>query len=242
MTKNLEHKPVIRVSTGWGFANEFSPKQHQKLATVTDGVELSLTSTERFQFYLDNPIQSSSISVHLASPIPNSHRELLQEIRNCYGDIYGFVIHPRHDVDSISSSLSGLDILDEIMIENLDAKEDTDTSEKLLSNCLDLLEDERVTIDIQHLSEHYTLEESKQFISDYGSEIGQFHVSGRSGSNKHEMLVDKPENEDEITEILRYIASDKLLSTIPLVIEGKYNSLNGVEEEYEYLVDLYSNI
>jgi hypothetical protein len=242
MTKNLEHKPVIRVSTGWGFANEFSPKQHQKLATVTDGVELSLTSTERFHFYLDNPIQSSSISVHLASPIPNSHRELLQEIQNCYEDIYGFVIHPCHDVDPISSSLSELDILDEIMIENLDAKEDTATSEELLSNCLDVLDEERVTIDLQHLSEHYTLEDSKQFISDYGNKIGQFHVSGRSGPNKHEMLVTNPENKDEITKIVEYIASDELLSTIPLVIEGKYTSPSGVEEEYNYLSSLYSNL
>lgn len=238
--KNLqEQNPPIRVSTGWGFANDFPPLQHQILANITDGVELSLTATNRFSFYIENPINSPSISVHLSSPIPEEHKEPLQSIVSEYDDIQGFVMHPRKDIDSVKQSINKSKISDSIMMENLDSKTGTESSEQILNDCLDLLSDSKMTIDLQHLSEQYTTENAIDFIHAHKEYVQQFHVSGRTDDNLHELLIHNPRNQDEIETMLEHISSDSQLSRIPLVIEGKYTSVSEVREEYEYLKQIY---
>lgn len=233
-----EQTPPIRVSTGWGFANDFQPLQHQELANITDGLELSLTQTQRFYFYLDNVIDSLTTSVHLSSPIPEEHREPLQDIRQIY-DIEGFVMHPQKNVTAMHDCLKDLQLEDVVMMENLDSKFETDVSETMLASNLGFLATSRMTIDIQHLSEHYTLSQAFEFIETKKNIIQQFHVSGRTGNNRHELVSQDPRNRSEIDSIVEHISEDEILSEAPLVIEGKYQSLEEVEKEYNYLRRFY---
>lgn len=230
--------PSVRVSTGWAFANNFSALEHQILANFTDGLELSLTKDRRFEFYLDNNIKSPSLTVHLSSPLKENHRNLTYKIVQDYTDIEGFVFHPIEDRTKIKDTISNLDVQG-IMMENLDSRTDTLDSEEILDECLDIMDVPNMTIDIQHLSEHYNTQESIDFIENRKDSIQQFHVSGRTGDNRHELLISDPENKKDIDQILEYISTEDDLNSIPLVIEGKYESVLEVKEEYEYLKSLY---
>lgn len=233
-----DQNPPIRVSTGWGFYNKFSFLEHQTLANVTDGVELSLTETGRFDFYLDNNLKAPAMTVHLSSPIPPEHQDKIEQIDSKY-DVEGYVLHPRRNPEVVKQSIRENNLTGKAMIENLDAETATSASEEQLIQCLEYLDEHRLTIDIQHLAEQYTESEAKKFIDIQAPNISQFHVSGRTGDEKHVLVSKKPKNSDLIESILQYISKNDELQSVPLVIEGKYRSISEVRKEYNYLKSLF---
>lgn len=239
--KNLREKnPPIRVSTGWGFHNDFPFLQHQILANITDGVELSLTETDRFDFYIENNLKAPSVTIHLSSPVPDQHQEKINKIDSKY-DVKGYVLHPRRNIDSIKKSIRQNNLEKTAMIENLDGETETKPSETQLIRCLEFLDSHRLTIDIQHLTEQYDINRAKNFIDTQKDNIVQFHVSGRTDETKHELLINDPDNRDVIESILSYISQNDDLQSVPLVIEGKYTSVGEVKEEYEYIKSIYKD-
>lgn len=223
----------IRVSSGWAFENNFTMEEQQELASKTDGLELGISNEKRFNKYMNNKIKGESFSVHLLPP-PDTQIAIAKKLNRKY-NVETFVIHPEPsflEIDQIIDKINTLSI--PISIENLDSRFNKEKSEKLFLYGLNKMKTPVSTIDLQHLTEHYSLDNAKNFINKYAPTIIEFHVSSGS-KNKPHTLIKKGENTEKIIQLLEYINQHPIVNDCSWIIEGRYKSIDEVIDEYTFL-------
>lgn len=217
----------IRISSGWGFAHSFSVDRFQQLAEVADGLELMATSRDRFEFLQDADIEMETASLHLQS-LPETQTDWYYELNQFY-PIETVVVHATDDKELLKNVQLEINS-PPLAFENLD-----DKAENKL-DALDVVKksDAMVTIDIQHLAETRTSAESQAIIDELGDRILQFHISGRTEDSRHELVVNA-DNRGKIVPLLEYIATHHEVSEKPWVIEGRYETIEDVQEEVDFI-------
>lgn len=229
---SVQYKKVLmarktRVSSGWAFAYSFSVDKFQELAKLADGLELMATSQDRFEFLQDANIEMKTASLHLQS-LPETQTQWYYKLDKSY-PIETVVVHATDDKELMKSAR--LEIKSPpLSFENLDNKSENKFK------ALDVVKrsEAMVTIDIQHLAETQTSAESQTLIDELSDRILQFHISGRTDDSRHELVVNA-DNRGKIVPLLEYIATHHKVSEKPWVIEGRYKTLDAVQEEVEFL-------
>lgn len=218
----------IRISTGWSFvSDDISLAEQEQLGQLADGLEFSATTPERVRRYTETDFTLSTASIHLSAP-PNSNISAVSQLAQ-----YDFDTAVLHMTDSIDSLQKLQERHNEVplTLENLDDQH-SDAVERL--QVVYKHTEYPFTIDVQHLLENYSVQDAIYVIIACSERIKQFHVSGRSGVNRH-MLVHRAVNKSAVVELLKHIASFEPTQNIPWVIEGKYHTLSEVSKEMDYL-------
>jgi len=224
----------IRITSGWGFASSFSEQEFQELATLADGLELMVTSDERFEFFNTVDLEMESASLHLQA-LPETKTDWYYELKEDY-PIECVVVHASDNENHIADVQ--LDIPSPpLAFENLDGS--SDNREEALMQAKDTTA--MFNIDIQHLSETRTIPEAQALIDVFDSRIAQFHISGRKDDVEHKhSLVTNADNRGRIISLLEYITTHHNVDSVPWVIEGKYETIDELNEEINFLTDFKS--
>lgn len=220
---------VIRISSGWGFANSFSVEDFQQLADIADGLELMATSRERFDFLQDADLEMETASLHLQS-LPDTESDWYYALEESY-PIDVVVVHATDDEELLENMQLEIES-PPLAFENLDRE--AENSKEALKAVKKT--DAMVTIDLQHLAETRTSAEAQAVIDELESRILQFHISGRTDEARHELVVNA-DNRGTLVPLLEYIATHHEVDDVPWVIEGRYETVDDLEEELTFLED-----
>jgi len=219
----------IRISSGWGFAESFDSEEFQQLSDMADGLELSITSEDRFAYICDAELEMETASIHLQSP-PETTLEWYYELVKEY-PIETIVVHATEDREALESIVESVES-PPLTIENLDRNSENRDKALSLAKKLYL----SFTIDIQHLVETKTNAECQAMIDELAPKIEQFHISGfdEESEYNHELTVNA-NNRGKLVPLLEYISTHHEVDTVPWVIEGRYTTVEEVEDELSYL-------
>lgn len=225
---------MIYLSSGWLFAQNIdSVAGQQDFFNLVDGVELSVTRTERFSTY-ESPMLETPVDFHISPD--DSHIEPSSKLVQIH-DPTRAVLHPDVASESFIEACLEQDI--PISIENMDSQKDSGYDIDELEAILDTY-DVSFTLDVQHAYEHDpSMEYARDLISMAGDRLAGFHVSGETADNIHS-LVHKADNRETILTFLQDVA-ETTSQVVPIVIEGEYKTPSEVQREVQLLRQYWEN-
>lgn len=221
----------ITLSLGWLFAHGQTALSDQRpFFEHADGVEMNITSLDRFDTY-ETPLDTGRISFHIAPE--DTHIEAVTQLADRHNP-EAVVVHP--DILSDSLAQTYVDEGTPLSIENMDTRKDSGFEVEELENLLTAHE-ATFTLDVQHAYEHDpSMEYAWDLVKMADSRLSELHVSGETKDCIH-ALVHKANNREAILTFLREFYASGY--SAPMVIEGKYETVDDVRREVDLLRTAY---